>query len=343
MRFSRDGYALAFGGEGTRLSTAQFAFDAPCREFFRFNSGDWYSRVSGMRMSADGRFLALTLRSFGVHLFSTETRKRVAELPLWPGESKTAVFTPDNKGLLVSGEKSGLWEYPANGLDNESLTFGEPRLIDSRPGFLVTDAESSPPVAALSNAKGGTFSIVPLANAKATIDLPVKSRPATAHLSPDGQFVATDDWEGDTKGESDVRVWSAKSGELLRRLEAGSNNSVRFSATGKLLVACGSGPGAGLWQLPELIRVESFKPIGDDAWFFPGEQLLGALNEGRLDLVRLSNGSLIGSFPGDEALAVAFSPDGNAVFFGTSSRIYEWDIPALRRELRKFNLDWDER
>jgi len=342
MRFSRDGRALAFGSEGTRLSTAQFAFDAPCREFFRFNSGDWYSRVSGMRVSADGRFLALTLRSFGVHLFSTETRKRVAQLPLWPGESKTAVFAPDNDGLLVSGEKSGLWHYPISRSDNESLIFGEPRLLDSRAGFLVSDAQGTPPVAALYNAKGGAFSIVPLRNEKGPIDLPVKSRPASAHLSPDGQFVATDDWEGEIKEESDVRVWSAKTGELLRRLGTGSNNSVRISASGKLLVSCGLGPGAGLWRLPELTRIESFKAVGEDAWFVPGDQMLGALNQGELDLVRISDGSLIGSFPGDEALSVSFSPNGNGMFLGTSSRIYEWDIPAVRRELRERNLDWDK-
>src|SRR5688572_32702516 len=52
------------------------------------------SRASGMSINGEGKLLAITLRSFGVHLFSTETGKRVAQLPLWPGESKTAVFTP---------------------------------------------------------------------------------------------------------------------------------------------------------------------------------------------------------------------------------------------------------
>jgi hypothetical protein len=139
-----------------------------------------------------------------------------------------------------------------------------------------------------------------------------------------------------------VRIWKTKSGELVRRLGAGSNNSVRLSASGKLLIACGLGPGAGLWRLPELTRVENFKPVGEDAWFVPGDHLVGALKEGQLDLVRISDGALIGSFPGDAALAVAFSPDGSAMFLGTSSRIYEWDMPALRRELRSLILDWDD-
>ena len=342
MRFSGDGRALALGSEGPRLSTAQFAFDAPCREFFRCNSGDWYSRVSGMSIDPEGKLLAVTLRSFGVHLFSTETRSRVAQLPLWPGESKTAVFTPSGDGLLVSGDKSGMWHYPLGRAGNDAVSFGEARLIDSRPGFLVSDAKGSPPLAALYNAKGQKFSIVPLSETKAAVDLPVKTTPATAHLSPDGELAATDDWEADIKEESDVRVWKAKTGELVRRLGAGSNNSVRFSASGRFLIACGPSPGAGIWRLPELSRMENFKPVGEDAWFLPGDRLLGALNLGLLDLVRISDGALIGSFPGDTALCVSFHPDGNRMFFGTSSRFYEWDLPATRRELSAIGLDWSD-
>jgi WD40 repeat protein len=342
MRFSRDGRALALGGEGTRLSTAQFAFDAPCREFFRCNSGDWYSRVSGMSVNGDGTTLAITLRSFGVYLFSTETGKRIGQLPLWPGESKTAVFIPGSDGLLVSGETAGLWEYPLDRLDKESLNFRDPRSIDSRPGFLVTDAKGAPPMAALSSAKSHRFSVVPLADATAAMNLPVKTVPATAHLSPDGQLVATDDWEGEIKDESDVRIWNAKTGELVRRLGAGSNNSVRISASGKFLVACGPGPGAGIWRLPELTRIENFEPRGEDAWFLPGDRLIGALNQGLLDIVRISDGVFIGSFPGDAALSVSFPPDGKKMFLGTSSRFYEWDIAATRSELGAIGLNWTD-
>jgi WD40 repeat protein len=342
MRFSADGKRLALGSEGTRLSTARFAFDSPCREFFRCNSGDWYNRVSGMSINRDGKLLAITLRSFGVHLFATERGRHIGELPLWPGESKTAVFSPDGDGLLVSGEKSGLWHYSLGQAANGSLAITDPRLIDSRPGFLVTDAKGSPPVAALYNAKGRQFSIVSLSSATTAVDLPVKTTPASAHLSPDGHLVATDDWEADIKEESDVRVWNVSTGELIRRLGAGPNNSVRISASGKLLGAYGTGPGAGIWRLPDLVRIENFAPRGEDGWFFPGDRLLGALNQGMLDVVHISDGSLIGSFPGDAALSVSFHPGGNQMFLGTSSHFYEWDLPAVRAELNAIGLGWSD-
>jgi WD40 repeat protein len=342
MRFSRDGKRMALGSEGPHLSTAQVAIDAPCREFFRCDSGDWYSRVSGMTVSPDGALVAITLRSFGVHLLSLQNGKHLADLPLWPGESKTAVVTPRSDALLVSGVKNGLWRYPLV-RSGESVTVGAPESLDKREGFLITDAKGEPPTAALYAAKLGHFSLVPLQAGSQPIDLPVKSVPASAHLSPDGRLLATDDWEGDLKEESDVRIWNAKSGELVRRLGTGSNNSVRISPNGKWLVACGTGPGAGLWQLPELVRQEKFEPQGEDAWFVPGDKLFGALNLGLLDLFLLSDGSLLGSFPGDAALSVSFSPDGSQMLLGTASRFYEWDMPALRRELQARGLDWVDR
>ena len=340
LRFSRDGRRLALGSEGARLSIAKFAFDAPCREIFRCERSDWYSRVSGMSISPDGKSLAITLRSFGVHVISAETGAPLAQLPLWRGESKTAVFTPRGDGLLVSGDKGGLWRAALQRADDGSLTTGALELLDGRAGFLVTDAEGDPPVAALYGAKLGNFSLVRLANPAQPLNLEVKTTPASAHLSPDAHVVATDDWERDIKEESDVRVWNAETGELVRRLGVGPNNSVRFSPSGRLLAACGNGPGAGLWRLPELTRVENFAPRGEDAWFVPGDELLGALEGGMLELVRISDGTSLGSFPGDTSLSVAFSPNGEQMFFGTSSRFLRWDLPAMRQELRAIGLDW---
>jgi WD40 repeat protein len=234
-----------------------------------------------------------------------------------------------------------LWRYPLSRNGDKAIIVGEPQLLDAREGFLVTDAKGTPPHAALFGAKARTFSVVPIAGG-APLDLQVQSRPGSAHLSPDGQLLATDDWEAESKDESDARVWNARTGELVRRLGTGANNSVRFSASGNLLIACGNGVGAGLWRLPEVTRVEQFAPRGEDAWFVPGDRLLGALEDGQLELVRLSDGALLGAFPGDTSLSVAFSPDGSKMYFGTSSRFLEWDMPELRRELRAIGLDWQD-
>jgi eukaryotic-like serine/threonine-protein kinase len=340
LRFSREGNRLALGSEGPHLSTARVAVNSPCRELFRCDSGDWYHRVSGMSVSPDGTLVAITLRSFGVHIFSFRTGAHLADLPLWPGEAKTAVFTPKSEALLVSSDKHGLWKYLLS-RSGESFSMGAAELVDPREGFLITDAKGEPPVAALYGAKLARFSLVPLKAGSPPIDSPVQSVPASAHLTPDGQLLATDDWEGDIKEESDVRIWNARTGELLRRLGAGPNNSVRISPSGKWLVACGTGAGAGLWQLPELVRQEKFEARGEDAWFMPGDELLGTLNLGMLDLSRTSDGNLLGSFPGDAALSVSFSPDGNRMLLGTASRFYEWDMPALQGELTARGLGWE--
>jgi WD40 repeat protein len=341
LRFSSDGHRLALGSEGARLSTAALALDVPCREFYRCELSDWYSRVSGMSISRDGRLLAISLRSNGLHLLSAENGTLLADLSMWPGESKTAVFNPKSDALVYSGDKSGLWKCALKWKDAALLETGPPELIDPRADFLVTDVQGDPPVAALYGDKVGKFSLVPLANPETRTDLPVGSQPAAAFLTPDLHFVATNDWEGEIKGESDVRVWNAKTGQLVRRLESGPNNSVRISPSGKLLVACGAGPGSGLWQLPELTRGPKLETAGDDAWFTPDEKMIAVLNNDNLDLVRISDGVLLGSFPGDPAMSVCFRPDGQKMFIGYSTHFYEWDFLALRRELKAAGLDWE--
>jgi WD40 repeat protein len=156
------------------------------------------------------------------------------------------------------------------------------------------------------------------------------------------RFAATNDWEAEVRGESAVRIWNAATGEMVRRVESGANNSVRISPSGNLLVACGAGPGSGLWRLPDLTRGPKIETAGDDAWFTPDEKMIAVLNNDNLDLVRISDGVLLGSFPGDPTMSVCFRPDGKKMFVGYSTHFFEWDLPGLRRELRSIGLDWDE-
>ncbi len=250
LRFSGDGHRLATGGAGTGLSTSWVEMDAPCREFFRCALSDWYSRISGISLSKDGRLMVIGLRSDGLHLFSTETGNLLAELPVFPGEMKTAAFTPQGDALIYSGKESGLWKCALRWRDADSIEIGPAQSVDARPGFLLTDVAGDPPVVASYGESIGKFTLVSLADPGRAIDLPVASKPAGAFLSPDLRFVATNDWVSEDNSESDARLWDAKTGQLVRKLEAGPNNSVRISPSGRWLVACGVGAGAGLWRLP---------------------------------------------------------------------------------------------
>ncbi|MEP6955616.1 MAG: serine/threonine-protein kinase, partial [Chthoniobacterales bacterium] len=340
LRFSGDGRRLALGSEGARLSTAAAVLDAPCREFYRCALSDWYSRVSGLSMSSDGGLLSIALRSDGIHLFSGEGNL-LADLPTFAGEAKTACFTPGGDAVVYSGQKSGLWRRTLSRAAGGALGIGDAEPIDQRPGLLVTDVQGAPAVAALYSEADRKFSLVAISAPQPGTDLPVQSTPAAAFLTPDLQFAATNDWEGESKGESDVRLWDARTGKLVRRFGTGPNNSVRISPSGRLLVACGAGAGAGLWQLPSLERGPKLETTGDDAWFTPNEKFLAVLNNDQLDLLRIADGEALGSFPGDPAISVAFAPTGDAMFLGYSSHFYRWDLAVVRSELRAIGLEWE--
>jgi eukaryotic-like serine/threonine-protein kinase len=342
LRFSADGQRLATGSEGTSLTISRLALDAPRRTIYRCAASDWFSRVNGISCSADGRLLSITLRSDGVHLLSAETGAVLADLPLWPGEMKTAMLTPRSDALICSGQQSGLWKYPLQYNADGKLKIAEPEAVDRRAGFLLTDIQGDPPVAALYGAKLEKFSLVPLAAPDKVIDLPVGSQPSSIFLSPDARLAATCDWEGETAGESDVRIWNAGTGALIRRLGTGPNNSVRFSPSARLLVASGTKAGAGVWHLPEFTRDDHVKETGDDGWFSPDEKILAVVEADRLDFIRIANGELLGSFPADPTMPFTFSPDGRKMWMGYPTEFFEWDLTAVRAELETLGLNWKD-
>ncbi len=142
--------------------------------------------------------------------------------------------------------------------------------------------------------------------------------------------------------ESDARVWDAKTGQLVRRLEAGPNNSVRISPSGRWLVGLRSRPGRGFWELPRLARKPRLENVGDDAWFTPDEKILAALNNSEPSFVRIGDGAILGSFPAIRPWRSLSRLNGEKMFVGYSTHFYEWDLPAVRRELRAIGLDWDD-
>jgi hypothetical protein len=91
-----------------------------------------------------------------------------------------------------------------------------------------------------------------------------------------------------------------------------------------------------------LFRGPKLTTAGDDAWFWPYENLVAILNNDGLDLVNLRDGILLGSFPGDPAISVAIRPDQRKMFVGYSTHFFEWDMLAVRRQLREYNLDWND-
>lgn len=180
------------------------------------------------------------------------------------------------------------------------------------------------------------------------LELVLQAPPTTSvssvTVSPDGSLVAT------ASGEGGVRLYDAKSGELLRAIGSAGDRSVVFSPDGKQFAAGGFHMDklVGVYDVGTGDRVKAL--AGQPVWeangtaFSPDGQLLASATRDDQVLVwELATGTLrhrLGgpSFP---VVALAFSPDGETLAAGGQRGIRLWDPASgsLRRTLEG-HRDW---
>jgi WD40 repeat protein/outer membrane protein OmpA-like peptidoglycan-associated protein len=150
-----------------------------------------------------------------------------------------------------------------------------------------------------------------------------------ASFSPNGATIASGGAEGV------VKIWDAKTGELLQEFE-GHNNaifSVSFSPDGAKLLTAGADGAARLWDINKSKLHKSLighKNIITSAVFSPdGSRVVTASADSSLRVWDAQSGKLIHTLRGHAGAVrkVVFTPDGSAIASVSSDRTARlWDI-----------------
>jgi serine/threonine protein kinase/WD40 repeat protein len=171
-----------------------------------------------------------------------------------------------------------------------------------------------------------------------------------ACVSPDGRFVASSSSDGGDR----VRIWEADTGRLIHELPVGdacldfSHDSRHlYTATGRLarrgaeLCAWKVGSWEEVRSVP-LNRIGS-SPVPLHVAPDGTVAVVWSLTEVRLvhpdtltELVTLA------APEPDVRIALDFTGDGRTLGVTSSGTLHLWELPALRRELRALNLDWQD-
>jgi WD40 repeat protein len=157
-------------------------------------------------------------------------------------------------------------------------------------------------------------------------------------VSPDGRWVASilqNTWS--------VKVWDARTGQLVKLLAEHGSRSVRFSPDGRWLAVGGDEgrlyavgswePGLAFSGYPEFTSDGRLLAVAGDL----GSIRLIAVESGR-ELVRLQDPTL------QPVVWCRFTADGSrliAPLLGDAPCVRVWDLRALRRGLEELGLDWD--
>lgn len=322
LAFSPDGRMLAAGGEkGVRL------WEVAGREVVRDLLGG--QRVRGVCFSPDATLLAAgeycepptrNARYFGrLSLWETASgklrKKRTQESPI-----ESVAFSPDGEMVAFGDHEGGvgLWRVADNRVDR--LEHDDPAPIRSvafspdgktlaagsdppEPDFIPLRAADGTPIAPAGRPAGddGTILVWDLATRKRVFAFSEESSEGVSTLafSPDGTMLAASHEDGK------IRFWDARSGKLLRSLEAHPapswTLSFVFSPNGKLLAS-----GAYCEPVLRLWDVTTGRPLGS------------------------------GDAGGVRVSAVAFSPDGQLVATahgaGSDGFVRLWKLAAHDEE-----------
>ena len=341
LHFSPDDRTLGYSAEGETTRLLEVAHTTGYRRLV--GRGEALKSWSG-DFSPDGRLLAVSTIS-GIAIWDVMAGK---ELGLVPTATCHSAHFQTNGGLgLVASTAAGIYRWP---LDIRStpggsfLRVGPPKILLAQQEFRNSALDRSGGKVLASIANVSDPLVIDLANPTNVLRLHGHPGAEFVALSPGGRWAASGTWK-----RGGVKVYDAVAGQALRELPIKGTALVAFSPDDNWL-AIATMTELRLWKTgswepyPRAIpgdRVSEMNPLA----FSPDGRLLAAVHAANeIQLVKVPTCEVVATLRGPILAhfgAVSFSPDGaKLAAIEWSGEVNTWDLPLIRGELRKLNLDW---
>jgi WD40 repeat protein len=302
------------------------------------------SRESAPReggLTPDGALLAIGATD-GVRLWDARRGEELRFLPL--PDSMMAIFRNEGRELLTCSYVRGVQRWPVERDTQSGLRLGKPLRVKLpfAPERIALSEDHR--FLAVVGEEAASGQLIDLDTGTAVIPKLPHTSVAYVALSADAQWLATGGWHSER-----VRLWSAKTGEVIQKWELGTGSRVHFTPDSRELIIARSEEfifhdTQKLGVTRRLTRASGLYP-GHVAFTSDGRLMALELTPGVIDLKAVATGQTLARLEnprGDASTWMAFTSDDQLIVAAQyANTISRWDLPACRARLKAMNLDWD--
>ena len=292
-------------------------------------------------LTPDGALLAIGAAD-GVRLWDVQRGEELQWLEL--PETRATWFRHDGHEMLTCSWTKGLQRWAIKRDPRSGLTVGPPLRValPFAPERMALSADQR--LLVVVGEEAGDGQIIDLETGKILIPRLAHSRVAYVALSQDSQWVATSGWHSGR-----VRLWSARTGEVVQKWDLGIGSKVFFTPDSRELIIARSEEfifhdTQTLDVTRRLPRAPGLYP-GHVAFTADGTLMAMELTPGIIELKAVATAQTVARLEnprGDISTWMAFTPDSQLVVAAQyANLISRWDLPACRVRLKAMNLDWD--
>jgi signal transduction histidine kinase len=298
--------------------------------------GSW-----SLDISPDGKLVAAGYAE-GLRILDLDKGRQLAFEPI--NDCRSALFTPDGKGLVTSGAAGlGYWPLDCSAVvTNGSIAVGPRQCIQDRP-FMSAALTPDGRWIVAANRREGLLEMFEVHDPTNHVVLGSHPNVQFVAVSPDGQWLASGTWYG--RG---VRIWDIAARHLEKELPSDEFAGVAFSPDSRMLVT--SERGYRFWECGSWRECYGGIPdvgaLGPPCAFSPDGRFL-ALMKGphTIELCDRASGRVLAVLqaPGSSSIdGLRFNADSTRlVALEWARQVEVWELPQMREELGKLGLDLD--